>query len=64
MGPFLYVVEGGKAFCERPFALYRQQAEKDKQNVDVAPPLEKPFGFKPEHGTDLCVFLLKHMDSI
>jgi len=38
MGPFLYGVEGGKAFCERPFALHRQQAEKDKQNVDVAPP--------------------------
>ena len=26
---------------ERPFALHRQQAEKDKQNVDVAQPLEK-----------------------
>jgi len=29
-----------KAFCERPFALQRQQPENDKQNVDV-PPLEK-----------------------
>jgi len=27
-----------KAFCEHPFALQRQQPEKDKQNVDVAPP--------------------------
>jgi len=41
MGPFLYGVEGGKTFCERPFALHRQQAERDKQNVDVAPALEK-----------------------
>jgi len=31
----------GKAFCECPFALHRQQPEKDKQNVDVALPLEK-----------------------
>jgi len=38
MGLFLYGVEGGKTFCERPFALHRQQAEKDKQNVDVAHP--------------------------
>jgi len=30
-----------KAFCERPFALHHQQPEKDKQNFDVAPPLEK-----------------------
>ena len=27
----------GKAFCERPFVLHRQQFEKDKQNVDVSP---------------------------
>jgi len=27
----------GRAFCERPFALHRQQLERDKQNVDVAP---------------------------
>jgi len=25
-------------FCIRPFALHRQQPEKDKQNVDFAPP--------------------------
>jgi len=25
-------------FCVRPFALHRQQTEKDKQNVDFAPP--------------------------
>jgi len=25
-------------FCERPFALHRQQTEKDKQNVDFDPP--------------------------
>jgi len=29
-----------KAFCERPFALHRQQPEKDKRSFDV-PPLEK-----------------------
>jgi len=28
----------GKAFRECRFALHRQQPEKDKQNVDVAPP--------------------------
>jgi len=29
----------GKAFCERSFALHRQQPEKDKQqNVDAAHP--------------------------
>jgi len=26
----------GKAFCECPFTLHRQQPEKDKQNFDVA----------------------------
>jgi len=31
----------GKAFCEHPFALHRQQLEKDKQNVDVSTPVEK-----------------------
>jgi len=30
-------VERIKAFSERPFALHRQQIEKDKQNCDVAP---------------------------
>jgi len=25
-------------FCIRPFAMYRQQPEKDKQNVDFARP--------------------------
>jgi len=28
----------GKAFCECPFALHRQQPKKYKQNVDVSPP--------------------------
>jgi len=28
----------GKAFCERPFALHRQQPEHDERNVDVVPP--------------------------
>ena len=28
----------GEAFCVRPFALHRQQPEKDKQNVDFVPP--------------------------
>jgi len=27
----------GKAFCECPFALHRQQPEKDQQNVHVTP---------------------------
>jgi len=27
----------GKEFCERQFALDRQQPESDKQNFDVAP---------------------------
>jgi len=31
------VVLRGKAFCERPSALHRQQPEHDKQNVDVSP---------------------------
>jgi len=30
----------GKAFCEYPLALHRQQPEKDKQNFDAAPPWE------------------------
>jgi len=28
----------GKAPCEHPFELHRQQPEKYKQNVDVSPP--------------------------
>jgi len=28
-------------FCIRPFSLHRQQPEKDEQNVNFAPPLEK-----------------------
>ena len=30
-------VEKGKAFCERAFALHRQQHGKDKQNIEFAP---------------------------
>jgi len=33
-----------EAFCEHPFALQRQQPEKDKQNVDVAHPWKKFCG--------------------
>ena len=33
--------DSGKLFCVCPFALHRQQPEKDKQNVDYAPSLEK-----------------------
>ena len=40
MGHFLWCRKGN-AFCERPFALHRQQPEKDKQSVDVAPPTGK-----------------------
>jgi len=28
----------GKAFCERPFALYRQHIKKDKQHIYLDPP--------------------------
>jgi len=31
-------------FCIRPFALHRQQPEKDKQNVDFAPPWKNICG--------------------
>jgi len=31
----------GKAFCEPLFALHCQQSERDKQNFNVAPTLEK-----------------------
>ena len=34
----------GKAFCEYPFAVHRQQPEKDKQNFDVAPPWNNFYG--------------------
>jgi len=32
-----FLRNNGKALCERPFALHRQQTEKYKQNVDVSP---------------------------
>jgi len=32
-----YWCRNDKAFCERLFTLYRQQSEKDKQRVDLAP---------------------------
>jgi len=35
------LVRKAKAFCERPFALHRQQPVKDKQNLDVSATLEK-----------------------
>ena len=40
MGHFLCGDRKGKALCERPFAfaLYRQQPENEKQNVDFAHP--------------------------
>jgi len=52
----------GKALCERPFALHRQQPEKYKQNVDVAP-LEKFMSTPVERGlasilTKVCRLLL------
>jgi len=34
----LSLCKNGKAYCERPFALQRQQPEKHKKNVDVASP--------------------------
>jgi len=51
-----------KALCERPFALHRQQPEKYKQNVDVAP-LEKFLPTPMERGlgsilTKVCRLLL------
>jgi len=52
----------GKALCERPFALHRQQHEKYKQNVNV-PPLEKFMRTPMERGlgailTKVCRSLL------
>jgi len=32
----------GEAFCVRPFAVYGQQPENDKQSVDFAPPGKIP----------------------
>jgi len=40
-GNFLSGCRKGEAFCERPITFHRQQLENDKQNVNVAPPLEK-----------------------
>ena len=34
----LFLCRKGKALCEYPDALHRQQPEKDKQNIDVAAP--------------------------
>ena len=65
MGPLLDGVEGGKAFCERPFVLHRQQPEKDKQNVDFAPPC---FSVKfPIFGLFFifsCLFLQNNLASL
>ena len=36
--PWKLALRAFKEFCESPFAL---KPERDKQNVDVAPPLEK-----------------------
>jgi len=36
-----FLCRNGKALCKRPFALHCQQPIKDKQTVDVAPPLKK-----------------------
>jgi len=47
----------GKAFCERAFALHRQQPEKDKQNVSVAP-LEKFLRTPLHNAADLSKGLL------
>ena len=38
-----------KTFCERPFTLHRQQPEKHKQNLDVAP-IEKFLRTTMERG--------------
>jgi len=37
-GPFHLWCKNGKAFCERLFALHRQQREMDKKNGNMAPP--------------------------
>jgi len=44
-----FLCRKGKALCKRPFALYRQQPEKYKQNVDVFP-LEKLLRTPMERG--------------
>jgi len=47
----------GKAFCERPltFALYRQQPENEKQNIDFAPPAKISAD---AHACVVCVYNL------
>jgi len=45
----------GKAFCEPPFVLHRQQSEKDKPIFDVVP-LEK-FLRTPHGCTDFDLIL-------
>jgi len=47
-----------KAFCERPFALYRHQPEYDKQNGDAAPSGKI---FADAHAHKLSKFLLKEV---
>ena len=46
----------GEAFCEGPFALRRQQPEKDKQNFDVASPW-KNFRGRPWLHNDFDLIL-------
>jgi len=41
--PFSLWRRNGKAFCERPFSLRRQQPETEKQNVNVIPPTGKIY---------------------
>jgi len=53
----------GKALCERPFALHREQPEKYKQNVDVSPPSGKISADTNEtgawgHSNEVCQLLL------
>jgi len=42
----------GKAFCERPFALHRQQPEKNTQNVAVSHPWKNLCGCPIAHASD------------
>jgi len=48
-----------KAFCERPFALHRQQPEKDKRSFDVPP--WKKFCVRPwMHWFRSTCWVIKH----
>jgi len=53
----------GKAFCERPLALHRQQPEKDKQNFDISPPGKNPaHSHGPIHNNRIQLCSLRRLN--